>query len=125
MIRFDQLLDVLNELTEEHNEISGIMFEMIALASHDEELKRILRNDYEENLKVVQEFVESQIRMRNVRDDISSRALSEALMAIYMRAAEKHIMGIDHSKIYDELKESVETILGMVDKKKKSVFQEK
>ncbi len=104
-------MDIFNDLGRNRKLVFPLYFEMMSLASCDEEIRTLLRTDYEHNLEAIQGFIDEQVKKGIIRSDIRSRALSEVLIAMYLKAAEKDILGIDPSQISNEWKEGITTLL--------------
>ncbi len=76
-----------------------LTFEFVAKASRDEELRAMLREDYERSLKVITSFLQNQRQLSIIRDDVDIDALARGINALYVGLRVSLILGVDQSDV--------------------------
>ena len=77
-----------------------MFFEIIAIASHDEEIKKSLRNEYEKDIKLIEEYFLKQEKNGKLSPKIEANTLAQLYIAVYVGMAMKVIMGDDSVEIH-------------------------
>ena len=108
--------DCLEVLEELYTIISGsqglhLNFEITALSSHNENIKELNKDAYNEKLEGLKTFLEDQQNKGNIRDDLDAAILAQILTGLYTDAATQLLVGIDKKKVHETWKKSVVAIL--------------
>jgi AcrR family transcriptional regulator len=77
-----------------------MFFEIIAIASHDLEIKKSLRNEYEKDIKLIEEYFLKQEKNGKLSPKIEANTLAQLYIAVYVGMAMKVIMGDDSVEIH-------------------------
>lgn len=86
-------------------------FEITALSSHNEEIKSILREDYEKKLETMTDFVKKQQDKGKIRNDVEAATMARILVAIYSDLAVQLLIGTDKLRVHENLKDSLSAVL--------------
>ena len=100
-----------DEISDSKKERMPIHFEIIALASHDKEIRDILLEDAGKDDEVIQCFVEAHMEKGNIRTDVDARLLSQLITALYLRLMEKLIIGVDKAEVKQDWLASLSIII--------------
>ena len=87
-------------------------FEEVALASHDQKLRKIITEDYKRDTETVQIFVEEKMAQGFIRTDVDAKTLAELFTALYLGTMEKLVMGFPDKEVHDQWMKSMLLILG-------------
>ena len=106
-------LEVLEEVYKMMAESEGLSlsFEMTALSSYNENIKKLNKDAYNEKLGGLKTFLEDQQNKGKIRDDLDASILAQILTGLYTDAATQLLVGISKSKVYETWKKSVDAIL--------------
>ncbi len=77
-----------------------MLFEIVAIAAHDEEIKQSLKCEYEKDIQLLKELLQNQMRNTKVRFKIDIETLAQLFLALYVGMAMKVIMGDDSVEIH-------------------------
>jgi hypothetical protein len=77
-----------------------MLFEVIAIAAHDEEIKQSLKAEYEKDTALLKELLEKQLKNGKMATQIDSETLAQLFIALYVGMAMKVIMGDDTVEIH-------------------------
>jgi AcrR family transcriptional regulator len=77
-----------------------MFFEVIAIASHDEEIKKSLKNEYEKDINLIEEYFLKQKKNGKLSLKIEANTLAQLYIAVYVGMAMKVIMGDDSVEIH-------------------------
>lgn len=86
-------------------------FELLVLSLHDEKLKKVYRNGYNEKLEEFKVFLQKQQEKGTIRTDIDANTLAQNLMALSTDITMQLVIGIDESKVHETWKKSIVAIL--------------
>jgi len=89
----------------------NVTFELLALSLHDEDLKEVYRNGYNEKLEEFQVFLQKQQEKGTIREDVDATTLAQNLMALSTDITMQLVIGIDESKVHETWTKSVAAIL--------------
>ncbi len=89
----------------------NVTFELLALSLHDENLKEVYKEGYNEKLKAFRIFLQKQQEKRIVREDVDAATLAQNLMALSTDITMQLVIGIDESKVHETWTKSVAAIL--------------
>jgi AcrR family transcriptional regulator len=106
-------LEVLEEVYKMMSESKGLSlsFEMTALSSYNENIKKLNNVAYNEKLEGLKTFLQDQQNKEKIRDDLEADILAHILTGLYTDAATQLLVGIDKSKVHETWKRSVVAIL--------------
>jgi AcrR family transcriptional regulator len=77
-----------------------MLFEVIAIAAHDEEIKQSLKTEYEKDTALLKELLQKQINSGKMATKIDAETLAQLFIALYVGMAMKVIMGDDSVEIH-------------------------
>jgi AcrR family transcriptional regulator len=77
-----------------------MLFEVIAIAAHDEEIKQSLKYEYEKDVELLKEFLQKQMSNGKTASKIKIDTLAQLFIALYVGMAMKVIMGDDSVEIH-------------------------
>lgn len=86
--------------------------DIFSLASHDEKLRRILKEDHEKDLKVIEKFLDEQIRKGKISPKIDKRHLAQLFSAVSFQVLIELILGYTMLEVRKTWIESIAAILG-------------
>lgn len=105
--------EVLEELYRMTTESLGLhlSFEITALSSQNEKIKKINKESYESKLESLTEFLKDQQEKGAIKKDIDAPILAQILTALYTDVATQLLIGIDNKKVHEKWTKSIITIL--------------
>jgi len=110
---FTQAMEKIYQLTiEKYDKYIRIYFELLALATHDEKIKKIVKDDYEKDFDVTHEFIQNLISKKKIRTDVDSRILAQLFRSLWMGASEKLVLGYDPAEVHENWITSTSLALG-------------
>lgn len=77
-----------------------MLFEIIAIAAHDEEIKKSLNIEYEKDTALLKELLQKLIDSGQIATKIDAETLAQLFVALYVGMAMKVIMGDDSVEIH-------------------------
>jgi AcrR family transcriptional regulator len=89
-----------NALLKKYRLHHEMFFELIAIAGHDEEIKKSLRNEYEKNIKLIENYFLKQKKNEKLSQKIDANTLAQLYIAVYVGMAMKVILGDDSVEIH-------------------------
>jgi AcrR family transcriptional regulator len=94
-------------------------FEIVALASHDANIRKIVFKDYQKDIDAIEGFVNEKKKQGFIRMDVNARVLAELFTALYMGTLAKLVMGFPDEVVRDQWIKSMVLILGIASKQSK------
>ena len=88
-----------------------LTFEFVSEASRNEELRAMLREDYEGSLKVITSFLQNQRQLSIIRDDVNIGALARGAFALYTGLRVSLILGVNQSDVKRAWIESIKAMV--------------
>lgn len=88
-----------------------MFFEVIAIAGHDEEIKQSLKNEYEKDIKLIEEYLLKQKNFGKLALRIEANTLAQLYVAVYVGMAMKVIMGDDSVEIHRVWSKAIATMM--------------
>jgi len=88
-----------------------MLFEVIAIAGHDPEIKQSLKLEYEKDTKLLEEFIIKQREMGYFKTKIEPNTLAQLNIALYLGMAMKVIMGDDSAEIQRIWSNAIEAMI--------------
>ena len=85
----DALEKVYTMITEKYKGNLHTHFEVVALASHDVRIKKIVFEDYQKDIETVVAFVEEKKKQGVIRVDVDAQVLAELFIALYLGTLSK------------------------------------
>jgi len=99
-------------ITQKYHEFIHASFEIFALASHDKDIRKIMREDHEKDIQVMHEFVQNLMEKGNIRTDIDPRTMAQLLDALFTGIWASLIMGYDNTEVHETWIRSIPVVLG-------------
>lgn len=93
----------------------NVIFELLVLSLHDDSLKEIYREGYNEKLEEFQIFLQKQQEKGMIRNDVDANTLAQNLMALFTDITMQLVIGIDESKVHETWKKSIAAILEKIE----------
>jgi len=87
-------------LLKKYRKHHEMFFEIIAIAAHDEEIKKSLRNEYEKDIKLIEEHFLKQEKNGKISPKIDANTLAQLYIAVYVGMSMKVNMGDDSVEIH-------------------------
>ena len=87
-------------LLKKYRKHHEMFFEIIAIAAHDQEIKKSLRNEYEKDIKLIEEHFQKQEKNGKIFPKIDANTLAQLYIAVYVGMSMKVIMGDDSVEIH-------------------------
>lgn len=107
-------LELLEEIYNDMVKSIGALhlnFEITALSSHNEKIRRINLDNYLKKMDTLTFFVENQQNKGNIRNDIPAITIAQLLNAIYTDISMQLIIGMDTTKVHEFWKTSISAVL--------------
>ncbi len=89
-----------NALLKKYRLHHEMLFEIIAIAAHDEEIKQSLKCEYEKDIQLLKELLQNQMNKTKITFKIDTETLAQLFIALYVGMAMKVIMGDDSVEIH-------------------------
>ena len=106
------LEEVYQTITQEHKNHLHTHFEIIALASHNPKIKKIIVEDYQKDIEAVEAFVQDKMQQWLNRSDIDARTFAELFTSLHMGTMAKLVIGFPDQEVHDYWIRSMLLILG-------------
>ncbi len=107
----EALEKVYTMITEKYKGNLHTQFEIVALASHDEQIRKIVFVDYQKDIGAVDAFIEEKKKQGVMRTDVDARVLAELFTALYMGTLAKLLIGYPNKEVHDYWVKSMMLIL--------------
>ncbi len=91
-------------------------FEIVALASHDANIRKIVFKDYQKDIDAIEAFVNEKKKQGVIRMDVNARVLAELFTSLYVGTLAKLVMGFPNEVVRDQWIKSMVLILGIASK---------
>jgi AcrR family transcriptional regulator len=104
-------------LLEKYRLHHEMFFEVIAIASHDQEIKQSLKSEYEKDIKLIEEYLLKQKKIRKLAVKIEANTLAQLYIAVYVGMAMKVIMGDDSVEIHRVWSKAIATMMSSATEK--------
>ena len=91
--------------------LNGV-FDTFSLAVHDEKLGRILREDHEKDVRIIEEFLDEQTRKGTISPKIEKHLLAQLFIGISFVVLVDLALGYEKSTVRKKWVESITAILG-------------
>ncbi len=88
-----------------------MLFEVIAIAGHDPEIKQSLKVEYEKDIKLLEDFIQKQMDASKVKLKTEANTLAQLYVALYLGMAMKVIMGDDSVEIHRVWSNAIEAMM--------------
>lgn len=89
----------------------NLTFELLAQSLHDESLKEVYREGYNDKLDAFRIFLQKQQEKGTIREDVDINILSQQIMALTTDITMQLVIGIDESKVHENWTKLVAAIL--------------
>jgi AcrR family transcriptional regulator len=98
-------------LLEKYRLHHEMFFELIAIAAHDKAIMRTLKVEYEKDVKLLEDFFQSQQEKGKLSASIGANTLAQFYFALYVGMAMKVIMGDDSVEIHKVWSNAIATMM--------------
>lgn len=88
-----------------------MLFEMTGLATHDEKIRRVQKENQERYLDTMLEFLRAQVRKGTLQEGKDTREIAAMMAALYMGMARMLVLGYESSELHRAWKQSFLMIL--------------
>ena len=78
-------------------------FEIIALASHDTKVRKILIEDYREDIDAIEAFIKKKTNQGAIRTDLDAQVTAELFTSFYIGTLARLVMGFPNKEIHELL----------------------
>jgi AcrR family transcriptional regulator len=99
-------------MTEKYHEFIHTSFETFALASHDKNIRKIIREDHEKDVEVLRELLQNLMEKGAVRTDVDPRIMAQLVDALFTGIWLNLIMGYDNAEVHETWIRSIPVVLG-------------
>ena len=90
---------------------SRMGFDMFSLATSDEKLRRVLREDHDGDLKLIEAFVEETAEKRKIKLKMDKRIVARLITGISLEVLLELILGYDKASVKKTWVEAITTIM--------------
>jgi AcrR family transcriptional regulator len=87
-----------------------IYFEILALAAHNENFKETLKTDYQEDLKVTEEFIQMLRAKDQISPNVDPTTSAQVFRSIWMGLSEKILLGYGTAELHKDWVKSTSAI---------------
>lgn len=87
-------------------------FEMIALSTDDENIRKIIRGEREKDIEALRAQLQNQMNKGTIRNDVDAYILAHLVLALYWEMATQLFAGFDKAKVHETWNKSLRVILG-------------
>lgn len=88
-----------------------LSFEITALSSQNENIKKINKESYEAKLESLKQFLQDQQQKGAIREDIEAEVLAQVITALYTDVATQLLIGIENEEVHEKWIKSINVIL--------------
>lgn len=81
------LHELYDTMVKDYQEFAPIEFEILSLAAHDEKIRGIISKGYEEDLEILEKFLQTLVKKGKIRSDANTRMLAASLYAFSLGVA--------------------------------------
>ena len=99
-------------MTEKYHEFIHTSFEIFALASHDKDMRKIVREDHEKDIEVIREFVQNLMKKGSIRTDVDPHIMAQLIDALFTGIWVNLIMGYENAEVHETWIKSISVVLG-------------
>jgi AcrR family transcriptional regulator len=108
---FEALQNYHKTMTETYQANIAIILELISIAASDENIRNIVREEYEKDIVLLQTYIEQQQEKGKIKQDVNANLTSQVFIALYMGMTSKLIMGFSKSEVQKVWAQAIELIL--------------
>jgi len=105
------LEEIYNMILGKYKDTLHTHFEIIASASHDQKIKKIIMADYQEDIDAVRIFMECKIRQGLIRSDIDAGTLAKLSVSLYLGTMAMLVIGFDNEEVHGDWIKSMLLVL--------------
>ena len=87
-----------------------IYFEILALAAHNENFRQTLKTDYQEDLKVTEEFIQKLTAKGQISPKADPKTSAQVFRSIWMGISEKLVLGYDAAELHTDWVKSTSAV---------------
>ena len=104
---------IFQQITQKYQKDIVIYFEILALSSHNENFRKMLKADYEEDLRVIQIFIEKFIGNGQISSVVDTGVLVRRFRSVWIGVSERLVLGFDKMELYEGWKNSTASVFGL------------
>ena len=108
----DGLQGLFDLATGSFKEFIPVQLEILSFATQDEEVRKVIMKDYEEDLAITESYLRMLIKKGKIRGDVDPRFLAASLQALSLGMLFVNILGPGTFKDRNMRKESMALLLG-------------
>lgn len=86
-------------------------FDIFSLAANDEKLRRVLREDHDEDLKMMETFIEKYAEQKKIKLKMDKRVIAGLITGISFEVLLELILGYDKTTVKRKWVDMITTIL--------------
>lgn len=90
---------------------SSVPFDIFSLAANDEKLRRVLREDHDEDLKMMETFIEKYAEQKKIKLKMDKRVIAGLITGISFEVLLELILGYDKTTVKRKWVDMITTIL--------------
>ena len=90
---------------------SRMGFDMFSLATSDEKLRRVLREDHDADLKLIESFVDEQAEKRKIKLKMDKRTIARLITGISLEVLLELILGYDKAAVKKTWVDAITTMI--------------
>jgi AcrR family transcriptional regulator len=87
-------------------------FEMMALSSNDESIRKIISDERKKDIEAVQVHLQNQMDKGIIRKDVDAYVLANLILALYWEMTTQLVAGFDQAKVHETWDKALAVILG-------------
>jgi AcrR family transcriptional regulator len=100
---FEEAMEnIFEQMTEKYNKDIVIYFEILALSSHNNNFKQILKDDYQKDIEATEDFILKLETKQQINPKADTKALAQLFRLIWMGTSEKLVLGFDRSNMHKD-----------------------
>jgi AcrR family transcriptional regulator len=101
---------IFQQMTEKYAKDIVIYFEILALSSHNDNFKQMLKDDYQKDLKTTEDFIQRLVAKQQISVQADTQALAQLFRLIWMGTSEKLVLGYDRVEVHKDWLKSTASI---------------
>jgi AcrR family transcriptional regulator len=109
----DGLQGLFDLATGYYKEFAPVQFEILSFATQDEKVRSIVREDYREDLAIIEKYLQTQIKKGRIRSDVDVKFLASSLQALSLGMLMTNLLGSGTFEDRNARKESMALLLGV------------
>ena len=108
----DGLQGLFGLATGYYKEFSPVQLEILSLATQDDKVRSIVREDYKEDLAIIEKYLQTLVKKGKIRGDVDVKFLASSLQALSLGMLMTNLLGSGAFEDKNARKESMALLLG-------------